>query len=90
MPLGGESEGNASRGGRRRTAAGDDDVEQLLRAATDEELPEPSTDLIHRTIGRVRRLILLGDLLRLATLEGLWGHFSKQDADAESSDQRHN
>jgi len=90
MPLGGESGANASGSGGRRASGGDDDVEQLLRAATDEKLPEPSPDLIHRTIGRVRHLILLGDLLRLATLEGLWGRFSKQDADAESADQRHN
>ena len=90
MSLRRETGGNASGDGEQAASHANHDVERLLRVATDETLPEPSPDLIHRTIARVRRLILFGDLLRLATLEGLWRRSSKRKDDAESANQRHN
>lgn len=90
MSLGRESGEDVSGLGESAESGGDHEVERLLGAVTDETHPEPPPDLIHRTLGRIRRLILFGDLLRLATLEGLWGRSSPREADAESADQRHN
>ena len=64
------------------------DVAQLLRMETAEEIPPPSPDLIARTIGRVRNWILLGDLLRLATLGGFWKSDHADDSDAQTGRSR--
>lgn len=62
------------------------DIEGLLQEEADRPVPEPSRDLIQTTLARVRNWILVGDLLRLVTLEGLWK--SANDDDDGASEQR--
>ena len=50
----------------------DEEFERLLIDEVRRPGPDPSPDLIARTLKRVQNLVLVGDLLRLATLELLW------------------
>ena len=45
---------------------------RLLALALSEPVPAPPTDLVPRSMQAVRRLIVLSDLARFATLEALW------------------
>ncbi len=51
---------------------GPDEIERLLELEARTEIPPPPADLVPRTIRRVRNWLLVGDLLRLVTLEALW------------------
>jgi hypothetical protein len=64
------------------------EIGRLLRVATAEDAPEASPDLIQRTIGRVRRLILFGELVRFVALEALWGDHGLRQVEAESLGER--
>jgi len=56
-------------------------------------IPPHSPDLIGRTLRRVRNWTLVGDLLRFATLEGLWKSRQSDEgnhsADEAGSEGRH-
>lgn len=64
------------------------EIGDLLRRGTGGLPPLPSTDLVARTIRRVQTLILVGDLLRLATFEGFWMSRERADDDAKRSRER--
>jgi len=55
------------------------EIERLLEQEGAREVPLPPSDLVPRTIRRVRSWILVGDLLRLATLEALWSRTHGDD-----------
>ncbi len=63
-------------------------IEDLLRRGTAGLAPLPASDLVARTIRRVRTRILVGDLLRLATFEGLWTSRERADDDAQRPRER--
>jgi hypothetical protein len=64
------------------------EIEELLRREIGGLAPVPASDLVARTIRRVQALILVGDLLRLATFEGFWMSRERADDDAERPRER--
>ena len=62
---------------------GNPELDQLLRWEAEGQVPEARLDLVHLTIRRVRNWVLVGDLLRLATLEALWKTRSREESDAK-------
>ncbi len=66
-----------------RTGKETEGIERLLRAEAASAVPAPSGDLVGRTLARARAFILMRDLLRFLTLEGLW---MRQDAGSRSAD----
>jgi hypothetical protein len=61
-------------------------VRRLLRETARASSPDP--DLTVRTLQRVRTSILLGDLMRLATLDALWARLPAGDRGADPSGRR--
>lgn len=68
--------------------SGPDGIEGLLRQEAAREVPPPSAELVPRTIRRIRNWILLGDLLRLVTLEALWSRTHGHDDGALGRQER--
>lgn len=66
----------------------DQEIRRLLARVGQEPVPEPSPDLIQRTLRRAHGLILMGDLLRLATLEALWDRLAARERDARRASPR--
>lgn len=96
MSGGGESGSEVSKGRAPGTSAGTEEtdtrlaqVARWLRATMDEPAPPPNPDLIERTLMRVQRLILLGDLLRFGTLEAFWRRRATGCGDAGTEKERH-
>ena len=65
-----------------------DEIEGLLRQEASRDVPQPPSDLAARTIRRVRNWILVGDLLRLVTLEALWRSTNGHDGGASGRRER--
>ena len=64
------------------------DIESLLHQEGRKAVPQPRPDLARRTIERIRHWVVVGDLLRLATLEGVWDKLRHRGEDAQSSNER--
>ena len=64
------------------------EIDRLLEQEAARDLPPPTADLVPRTIRRVRNWILVGDLLRLLTLEALWGSMNGDDGGASERQER--
>jgi hypothetical protein len=63
----------------------DPEIAQWLREEGRRPGPEPSDDLIARTIARIQDWMLLRDLMAFATLEGLWKALSRPRSDRSST-----
>ena len=63
-------------------------IEEWLREEGRRPVPEPSPDLIARTLRRVQGWVLARDLIGLATLEGVWSSWRRQKSDAQVGEER--
>ena len=54
------------------------DVEDLFRVVQEDPIPEANADLVSRTLRRVRGMLLLRDLIGLATLETVWDSLTRR------------
>ena len=64
------------------------DLEEILQKEAEAPMPPPRADLPNLAIRRVRGWILMTDLVRWATLEGLWASFSRNSGDARGGEER--
>ena len=64
------------------------DLEEILQQEAEAPIPLPRADLSNLAIRRVRSWILLTDLIRWATLEGLWASLSRNSGDARGREER--
>lgn len=64
------------------------DLEEILQKEAEAPVPPPRADLSNLAIQRVRGWILMTDLFRLATLEGLWLSLSRKSGDARDGKER--
>lgn len=64
------------------------DLEEILQQEAEAPIPPPRPDLPNLAIRKVRGWILLTDLVRWATLEGLWASLSRNSADARGGEER--
>lgn len=67
---------------------GDPVIESVLREGAMEPIPAPRPDLAERVVRRVHGVIVLWDLVRLATLEALWGDPESGEHDAQAAEER--
>ena len=64
------------------------ELESLLEREGHAPVPEPGPDLVSRTLRRIHHWVLVGDLLRLATFEGLWKKRHRREGDAPDRKER--
>jgi hypothetical protein len=64
------------------------DLEEILQKEAEAPIPEPRADLQNLAIRRVRAWILMTDLVRWATLEGVWASLKRQSGDARERQER--
>ena len=77
-----------TREGHRTQEDEDHELDRPLRAGAARPIPEPRPELVINIIRRVRDSLLVGDLLRLVTLEVLWKSRNREDRDAVESQER--
>ncbi len=64
------------------------DLEAILQKEAEAPIPLPRADLPNLAIRRVRGWILMTDLVRWATFEGLWASLSRNSSDARGHEER--
>ena len=64
------------------------EIEEWLREEGRRPIPDPSPDLIARTLQRVQGWVLARDLVGFATLEGVWSAWRRQKIDAQAGEER--
>ncbi|MFK7898175.1 MAG: hypothetical protein AB8G23_20250 [Myxococcota bacterium] len=64
------------------------DLEEILQQEAEAPIPEPRADLQSLAIRRVRAWILMNDLVRWATLEGVWTSLNRHAGDARGGQER--
>ena len=67
--------------------AKDIEIERLLAREGEHPIPQPTPDLVSRTVKRIHNWVVLGDLLRFATLESLWKAFGRRQGDANAPEE---
>ena len=72
----------------RENDANETEIERLLTREGLHPVPRPRPDLVSRTLKRIQNWVVMGDLLRLVTLEGLWTAFMRRKRDAKASEER--
>ena len=68
-------------------SANDIEIERLLAREGQHPIPQPTPDLVSRTMKRIQHWVVLGDLLRFATLESLWKVFGRRKGDANAPEE---
>ena len=64
------------------------DLEEILQQEAEAPVPEPRADLPSLAIRKVQGWILMTDLVRWATLEGLWKSLARRSSDARDGEER--
>lgn len=64
------------------------DLEEILQKEAEAPIPPPRADLANLAIRKVRGWILMTDLIRWATLEGVWASLSRNSGDARGREER--
>lgn len=62
-------------------------IETLLAREGAHPIPQPAPDLASRTVKRIQNWVVLGDLLRFATLESLWKALGRRRGDANTPEE---